>query len=132
MRVPSPRLSKGRGRVVQSGFAAELHQWVSDVSGVRVAEFPKQIDSGLQPRVDRADTACSQTRSPKEPSMAVNLSSGALAALNRPAASEVAAIAMLKKAITLQEQNTAQVLQTLPPTPAANAPHLGNHIDVFA
>lgn len=64
--------------------------------------------------------------------MAVNLSSGALAALNRPAASEVAALAMLKKAITLQEQNAAQVLQTLPSPLATNPPHLGNHIDTFA
>jgi hypothetical protein len=64
--------------------------------------------------------------------MAVNLVSGASAALNNPANDGTVAIAVLKKAIALQAQSAAQLLQTLPTPPANNPPHLGNHLSTFA
>ncbi len=64
--------------------------------------------------------------------MAVNLVSGASAALNNPAMDGAVAIAVLKKAIELQAQSAAQLLQTLPSPPAGNLPHLGNHLNTVA
>ena len=64
--------------------------------------------------------------------MAVNLVSGANAALGNAAASNQAVgIAVLKKAIDLQAQGAAQLIQALPQMPA-NPPHLGNHVNTFA
>jgi len=37
-------------------------------------------------------------------------------------------IAVLKKAMDLQEQSMLQLLDAIP----SNPPHLGNHVDVFA
>jgi hypothetical protein len=62
-----------------------------------------------------------------------NLVSGASAAVgNASGAGGAAAIAVLKKAIDLQSQGAAQLLETLPAAPAANPPHLGNRLDTFA
>ena len=64
--------------------------------------------------------------------MAVNLVSGASAALNNSAGNESVSIAVLKKAINLQAQSAAQLLQALPKPPAPTASHLGNHLNTFA
>jgi hypothetical protein len=64
--------------------------------------------------------------------MAVNLVSGANAALNNASGNEAVSIAVLKKAIDLQAQGAAQLLQALPSPVANNPPHLGNRIDTFA
>ena len=64
--------------------------------------------------------------------MAVNLVSGASAALNSSAGNEAVSIAVLKKAINLQAQSAAQLLQALPTPPAANLPHLGNRLNTVA
>jgi hypothetical protein len=64
--------------------------------------------------------------------MAVNLVSGASAALNNPATNDAVSMAVLKKAMDLQKQGAAQMLQALPTPPASNPPHLGNHVDTFA
>lgn len=64
--------------------------------------------------------------------MAVNLISGANAALNNASGNEAASIAVLKKAIDLQAQGAAQLLQALPAPPSSNPSHLGNHLDTFA
>ncbi|KNZ31006.1 MAG: hypothetical protein AD742_19685 [Methylibium sp. NZG] len=67
--------------------------------------------------------------------MAVNLVSGANAALNGAAAgNEAVGIAVLKKAIDLQAQGAAQLIQALPQMPQVpnNPPHLGNHLNTFA
>lgn len=65
--------------------------------------------------------------------MAVNLVSGASAALHNAAGNQQAvSIAVLKKAIDLQAQGAAQLIQALP-TPAVNhPPHLGNNVNTFA
>jgi Putative motility protein len=63
--------------------------------------------------------------------MAVNLVTGANAALNNAGSNAAVGIAVLKKAIDLQAQGAAQLLQTLPAPPAGNPPHLGNHLDTF-
>ena len=64
--------------------------------------------------------------------MAVNLVNGAGAALNPQGSDSAIAIAVLKKAIALQAQSAAQLLQMLPVPPAGNPPHLGNHVDTLA
>ena len=65
--------------------------------------------------------------------MAVSLVSGANAALNNATASnQTVAIAVLKKAINLQAQGAAQLLQTLPLPPASYPPHLGQQLNTFA
>ncbi|MDH5538230.1 MAG: YjfB family protein [Rhizobacter sp.] len=64
--------------------------------------------------------------------MAVNLASGAIAALNNPATSDAVSIAMLKKSLTAQETSAAQLLQALPAPLPRNPPHLGNNVDTFA
>jgi hypothetical protein len=61
--------------------------------------------------------------------MAVNLVS---AALNSASGNEAVSIAVLKKAIDLQAQGAAQLLQALPSPAVNNPPHLGNRIDTFA
>ena len=63
--------------------------------------------------------------------MAVNLVSGATAALNSSAGNEAVSIAVLKKAINLQAQGAAQLIQALP-KPPSNLPHLGNHLNTSA
>ena len=64
--------------------------------------------------------------------MAINLVSGANAALSSAAAgNEAVGIAVLKKAIDMQVQGAAQLIQALPQLPA-NPPHLGNHVNTFA
>lgn len=64
--------------------------------------------------------------------MAVNLVSGANAALNNTAGNEAVSIAVLKKAIDLQAQGAAQLLQALPTPSSNNPPHLGKHLNTFA
>ena len=64
--------------------------------------------------------------------MAVGLVTGASAALNPQGSGSAVAIIVLKKAIALQAQSAAQLLQTLPAPPAGNPPHLGNHLDTLA
>ena len=64
--------------------------------------------------------------------MAVNLVSGASAALNNSAGNEAVSIAVLKKAINLQAQSAAQLLQALPTPPAPASSHLGNRLNTFA
>ncbi len=64
--------------------------------------------------------------------MAVNLVNGASAALNQQGGTNAVAITVLKKAIALQAQSAAQLLQTLPAPPAGKPPHLGNHLDTLA
>ena len=64
--------------------------------------------------------------------MSVNLVSGAGAALNNPANNGAVAITVLKKAIALQAQSAAQLLQALPSPPSNNLPHLGNHLNTVA
>ena len=64
--------------------------------------------------------------------MAINLVSGANTALSSAAAgNEAVGIAVLKKAIDMQAQGAAQLIQSLPQLPA-NPPHLGNHVNTFA
>jgi hypothetical protein len=43
-------------------------------------------------------------------------------------------IAMQKKAMEIQEQTAAQLIQAIPPqpNPAANPPNLGQNVDYFA
>ncbi len=64
--------------------------------------------------------------------MAVNLVNGANAALSTSAGNEAVSMAVLKKAIDLQAQGAAQLLEALPTPPANNPPHLGNHLNTFA
>ena len=65
--------------------------------------------------------------------MPINLVSGANAALDNAApGNEAVGITVLKKAIDLQAQGAAQLLQALPSPRASNPPHLGNHLDAFA
>ena len=64
--------------------------------------------------------------------MPVDLVSGANAALGNSAGNEAVSIAVLKKAINLQAQGAAQLLDALPTPPASNASHLGNHLNTFA
>ncbi|TQV64470.1 MAG: putative motility protein [Halothiobacillaceae bacterium] len=42
-------------------------------------------------------------------------------------------VAVLKKALDIQQQTAAQLIQTIPqPNPSANLTHIGQNMDVFA
>ena len=51
------------------------------------------------------------------------------AALSQSQVGDAVGITMLKKAMDLQAETAAQLLQALP-SPASNPPHLGNSIDI--
>lgn len=53
------------------------------------------------------------------------------AVLSQAQASDAVGIAVLKKAMDIQEQTAMQLIQALP-QPASNPPNLGNHVDVRA
>jgi len=64
--------------------------------------------------------------------MDVSLVASASTALSNNANQQAVSIAMLKKAMNLQTQSAAQLLQALPSPPSANLPHLGNHVNTVA
>jgi Putative motility protein len=41
-------------------------------------------------------------------------------------------VAVLKKAMNLQAQSAAQLIQALPTPPSSKLPHLGNHLNTVA
>lgn len=45
---------------------------------------------------------------------------------------DAVAIAVLKKAMDIQAQGAAQLIQALPPVPAVNPPNLGNAVNTYA
>lgn len=45
---------------------------------------------------------------------------------------DAVAIAVLKKAMDIQAQSAAQLIQALPPVPAVNPPNLGNTVNTYA
>lgn len=56
----------------------------------------------------------------------------AAADLSRRQTGDAVSTLVLKKALDLQAQNAAALLQTLPQENYSNPPHLGNGIDAFA
>lgn len=64
--------------------------------------------------------------------MDVSHIASASTALANNANQQAVSIAMLKKAMNLQAQGAAQLLQTLPSPPSATLPHLGNHVNTVA
>lgn len=45
---------------------------------------------------------------------------------------DAVAIAVLKKAMDIQAQSAAQLIQALPPVPAVSPPNLGNAVNTYA
>lgn len=41
-------------------------------------------------------------------------------------------IAVLKKTMDMSSQAALQLIEAIPPAPAANPPHLGNSVDTYA
>ncbi len=63
--------------------------------------------------------------------MDITSMSGLSAVLSQTQASDANGIAVLKKAMDIQEQAAMQLIQSLP-QPASNPPNLGNNVDVKA
>jgi|CXWL01.1.fsa_nt_gi hypothetical protein len=58
--------------------------------------------------------------------------SSALSALNNPATADEGSVLVLKKALNIQAQSVAQLLQSLPKAPPVNPPHLGNALNTYS
>lgn len=53
-------------------------------------------------------------------------------ALSQAKNSDAVGLSVLKKAMNIEAQTAAQLLQALPQPAANNPPHLGNSVDIFA
>jgi len=68
----------------------------------------------------------------KEPIMDIGNVASMSSALSQAKNSDAVSLSVLKKAMSIEAQTAAQLLQALPQHVASNPPNLGNSIDILA
>lgn len=63
--------------------------------------------------------------------MDINSISNLATSMSQTKKADAIDVAVLKKAMDMQAENAAQLIQALPPAPSNNPPHLGQKVNTF-